>query len=307
MENQPLHIKFQNRKNPKSAFDIVYLKEMFNRIDLDHSPEEHHLVEFFILIIITKGRGKHSIDFKDYEYSKGTVFTIRKDQVQKFYFNSDAEGIQLLFTNEFLVSFFEKQESQKTLQLFNELLGAPKLQPSAERYAKILDQLKRIQEEYFEETDEHSLGIIRSELQILIARLFRIKSQYDITRFSHKHLSNFIKFQKLVEENITQKNRVSEYTAEMGLSTKSLNKITKDTIHKTAKAFLDEVYLKQIKRLLINSNDSIKEIAYRAGFDEPTNFYKFFKRHTRITPEQFRGKYSKVPIFTVFPPFFIVH
>ena len=102
-------------------------------------------------------------------------------------------------------------------------------------------------------------------------------------------MSNFIKFQKLAEENIKEKSRVADYVKEMGLSTKSLNKITKETIHKTAKEFLDEIHLKQIKRLLINSKDSVKEIAYQSGFEEPSNFYKFFKRHTQVTPEQFRN------------------
>lgn len=289
METQPLHIKFQNQQNPKSGFDLIALEDLFQRKDLDHSPSDNHLVEFFIIIFIKQGTGRHSIDFKDYDYHDGTIFTIRKDQIQRFYPNPEVKGNLLLFTNEFLVSYLEKQESEKTLQLFNELLGSPKLQLPEKRFLKTLNQLKRIQEEYFEERDQHSLGIIRSELQILIARLFRIKSQSDEVLYSYKHLSDFIKFQQLVEQHITQKTKVADYVEKMGLSTKSLNKITKNTIHKTAKEFLDEIHLKHIKRLLINSKDSIKEIAYQSGFDEPSNFYKFFKRHTFVTPEQFRS------------------
>lgn len=292
MNHQPQHIKFQNKINPKSGFDLIALEDLLGRTNLDHNPCDHHLVEFFILIVIKKGKGRHAIDFKDYDYSEGTIFTVRKDQIQKFYANPDVEGNLLLFTNDFLVSFLEKQQAEKTLQLFNELLGSPKLQLPSKRFEKTLAQLNRIQEEYFEERDEHSLSIIRSELQILIARLFRMKSQHDNVLYSHKHLSDFIRFQKMVEQHITEHTKVSHYAAELGLSTKSLNKITKTTIHKTAKDFLDEIHLKQIKRLLINSNDSIKEVAYQSGFEEPSNFYKFFKRHTSITPEQFRSSSS---------------
>jgi len=289
VNRQPIHIKFQNRINPKSGFDLIRLEDLLNRTDLDHDPFDHHLVEFFILLIIKKGKGKHAIDFVDYEYSDGTLFTIRKDQIQKFYPNTKVEGSLLLFTNDFLVSFLEKQESDKTLQLFNELLGSPKLQLPSKRFQKTLEQLNRIQEEYFEEGDEHSLSIIRNELQILIARLFRIKSKHEALLYSHQHLSEFIRFQNMVESNITKHNKVSYYAAQMGLSTKSLNKITQNTIHKSAKDFLNEIHLKQIKRLLINSTNSIKEIAYYSGFEEPSNFYKFFKKHTQLTPEQFRN------------------
>ena len=74
----------------------------------------------------------------------------------------------------------------------------------------------------------------------------------------------------------------------MSVSTKTLNTITKSIVNKSAKAFVDEISTKQIKRLLINTKLSIKEIAYQSGFEETTNFYKYFKRQTQVTPEQFR-------------------
>ncbi len=289
MENQPLHIKFENQQRPRAGFDMLPLKSVFTRTDLDHDPTEYHLVEFYILIIVAQGTGSHCIDFKPYPYKKGTVFTIRKDQIHKFVANPEVSGTLLLFTNEFLVSYLEKLESQRTLQLFNELLGAPLLQLNLQEYQDTLAQLQRLEREYFEVGDAYSLNIIRSELQILIARLFRIKSRHETALSSVPRLNDFIRFQNLAEANITKKNKVSDYSKLLGASTKTLNKLTKSTVHKTAKEFLDEIHLKQIKRLLINSKNSIKEIAYQSGFEEPTNFYKFFKRHTQVTPEQFRS------------------
>ena len=180
-------------------------------------------------------------------------------------------------------------ESQRTLQLFNELLGAPFLQLNPAEYQDTLAQIQRLEQEYFEVGDAYSLNIIRSELQILIARLFRIKSRQETVLTTVPRLNDFIRFQNLAEANITKKTKVSDYAQLLGASTKTLNKLTKSTVHKTAKEFLDEIHLKQIKRLLINSKNSVKEIAYQSGFEEPTNFYKFFKRHTQVTPEQFRS------------------
>ncbi len=274
--------------HPHAGFDFIKMEELFSRTDLNHDPMDHHLVEFYVLILIENGNGTHCIDFNSHTYSKGTVFTIRKDQIQKFVKNRKVRGSMLLFTNEFLVSYLEKHQSLRTLQLFNELLGEPLLQLPKKEFETTLKQLERIQREYFEVADAYSLGIIRSELQILIARLFRIKSKKDTILSSYKRLDAFIKFQNLAEKHIVQKTKVSDYAQLLGYSTKTLNKLTKATVHKTAKEFLDEVHLKQIKRLLINSKDSVKEIAYQSGFGEPTNFYKFFKRHTSVTPEEFR-------------------
>ena len=289
MDKEPIPVKFQNKNNPKAGFDIVILEDLLARTDLDHPLEEVQKVEFFILLLITKGNGTHSIDFKKYKTKKGSLLTIRKDQTQKFHIQRGIRGKMLLFTNDFLVSYLEKQEAQKTLLLFNELLGEPILELPAEIFKKTIAQIERIEHEYFKVNDEYSLAIVRSELQILIANLFRLKSQNDTPLFHYKRLHDFVRFQNEAEARINTMQKVSDYSNLLGVSSKTLNKITQTVVHKTAKAFLDETHLKQIKRQLINSKDSIKKVALSAGFEETSNFYKFFKRHTGLTPEQFRN------------------
>lgn len=46
----------------------------------------------------------------------------------------------------------------------------------------------------------------------------------------------------------------------------------------------------EAKRLLAYSSLSIKEIGFELGFGEPTNFNKYFRKHTGMAPMQF--KYS---------------
>lgn len=291
MPSSPIHIKFKNRTNPHSAFDLVKLEELFQRKALDHDPGKLHRVEFFALLFITAGKSQHTIDFTDYPIEKGSLLTIRKDQVHKFTKHSSIKGYLLLFVDEFLVSYLEKLEAQKTLQLFNELLGVPKVQLKGEDYTLIYDTIKRIEEEYLQRMDSYSLGIIRSELHILITKLYRIKSKDNQIIKGKKYLSEFITFQKLVEDHVVQTNRVADYADMMAISTKTLNTISKSIVNKSAKTFIDEISIKQIKRLLINTPLSIKEIAYTSGFEETTNFYKYFKRQVGMTPEGFRAEF----------------
>lgn len=282
-------VKFKNQFNPTSAFDLIKMEELMRRELIDHDPEILHRVDFFILILITDGQGYHTIDFTDYKYEKGTILSIRKDQIHKFFRSKSPKGYLLLFTDEFLVRYLEKSEVQKTLQLFNELLGAPKIQLSDSELKEIGNIVKRIEAEYHEVSDNYSPGVIRSELHILITKLYRIKSQKKQVIVEKKYLSEFIEFQALVEKNARKTTRVQEYAQMMAISTKTLNSISKSILNKTAKEFIDEICIKQIKRLLINTPLSIKEIAFESGFEETTNFYKYFKRHVGITPEQFRA------------------
>ncbi len=291
MKENTKHIQFRNTQNPIAQFDLIKLEKILQREYDDHSPTELHIVEFYLLIFIEDGHGYHTIDFTDYKCSKGTLLTIRQDQIHKFFRSGDLKGSILLFTDDFLVSYLEKTESQKTILLFNELLGAPKLQLNDSEFKNISQIVKRIENEYFKIGDDHSLGIIRSELHILIAQLFRAKAKREQINFEKKYLREFVQFQDLVEKKVSETSRVQDFAKHMGMSTKTLNTITKSVIHKTAKEFVDEVRTKQIKRLLINTKLSIKEIAYRSGFEETTNFYKYFKRQTQTTPEQFRAAY----------------
>lgn len=195
----------------------------------------------------------------------------------------------LLFTDEFLVSYLEALETKRAFQLFNDVLNNPVVDLPAKEAISIKSLTQRVAEEYFNKKDDFSLSIIRSELHILMARLFRIQETRGDLSSGRRYLSEFIELQYLIERNVITTRKVKDYARMMGYSTKTLNTVTQSIIHKSAKAFVDEICTKQIKRLLINTEETVKEIAFATGFEETTNFYKYFRRQTGMTPEQFRA------------------
>jgi len=282
------HINFDNRNNRNATFDILNLQEFLANEHESKFIYRHHLIEFFAIFFVENGAGKHTIDFEEFTYKKGTVFTIRKDQIHQFHKNNNAKGKLVLFTDDFLISYLNTLQSLKSFQVFNYVLCNPKIQLSEAEFTKIFGIINRIKEEYFDKNDIHSLEIISSELHILITKLYRIKSNEGQLQISKKYLNEFINFQNLVEHNVFKHTKVSFYVKKLGVSTKTLNKITDTIINKSAKKFIDEICTRQIKRLLINTDLSIKEIAFEAGFKEITNFHNYFKRHTNLTPKEFR-------------------
>lgn len=287
----PINLKFDNNQKPRAQFDILSIQDILQREHEDHSPFELHTVDFYLIILIEKGTGIHTIDFTEYSYSANSLITIRKNQLHKFHPNDSVKGTVLLFTDLFLISYLEKLEGQKSMQLFNEIVVDAKVQLSKGVMRELSDLIARIKKEYFKVYDEYSLGIIRSELQILIAKLFRVKSRGNGLLENRKYLSRFIEFQELVESNARSFTKVKDYAKMMGLTPKTLSSTTRSIINRTAKQFVDDICTQQIKRLLINTEYSIKEVAIESGFEETTNFYKYFKRQTQITPEQFRERF----------------
>ena len=63
-------------------------------------------------------------------------------------------------------------------------------------------------------------------------------------------------------------------------------------LDKTPKQIIDERIVLESKRLLVHSSMAIKEVAYELGYDEPTNFVKYFRKHTALTPSEFREQFK---------------
>ncbi|CAL2063439.1 AraC family transcriptional regulator [Tenacibaculum sp. 190524A05c] len=281
-------IKFNNLKNPNSQFDIIELRELLSRTELDHDLTVIHRVEFYHIFFVIEGTGKHTIDFTDYEFKKGTLFTLRKNQLQKFSKDYNANGYLLIFTEDFLISHFNQIEISKSIQLFNNLLIMPKIELNSEEFNDLMELVNRIKAEYFEAYDDFSGGIIRSALHMIITKLFRIKTKNSDHLLHKKYFNEFVQFQQLVEQHYAETKKVADYASKMNCSSKTLNNICNSIIGKSAKVVIHEVVITQIKRLLISTNLSVTEIAYAVGFEEPSNLYKYFKQHSGTTPELFR-------------------
>jgi AraC-like DNA-binding protein len=64
---------------------------------------------------------------------------------------------------------------------------------------------------------------------------------------------------------------------------------------RTGKTFIDtlnEVRLGHASRMLIDTTNSINEIAYKCGFNNMSNFNRIFKKKKEITPKEFRQTYA---------------
>ena len=96
MSEKPIPIKFHNYQNPHSTFDFIQLETLFKRSNLEHALFAPQLVAFYMILFIHEGQGKHTIDFVDYSYQKGSILTIRKDQVHQFHPNEKVVGTLLL-------------------------------------------------------------------------------------------------------------------------------------------------------------------------------------------------------------------
>lgn len=274
-----------------SNFRMIKISELLDS-NLADQITQNHKVNSYILIFIEDNLGKHSIDYTDFYYTKGTILAIRKNKAHHFYKNNKVRGYFLIFNEEFLNSYLNQREVSKTIQMFNEVLVSPKTQLKEGEFVEVFYFLRQIENEFSERLDEYSFRIIRSLLHILITLMHRIKSKgYNKEQLSN-YLREFIKFQNLLENDYSKSKKVNYYANKLGFSTKKLNTIVQYIADKPVKSFIDDLVIIKAKSFLLNSSLSVKEVAFKLGFKDPTNLYKYFKKHTNYTPETFRKQYK---------------
>ncbi len=287
MKSKIQEIKFKNTNVAQSHFDIVKYEDILNKKTFSHNQFQNHRIPFYVLVLMTKGSGVHSVNFDDYEFTDRSVFMLRKDCVHKFYQNN-GEGFLFVFTDEFISYQLNNAESSEIFLLFNEILSSPKLQLPDAAYHDVLTLTTLIDNEYNKVSDKHSNLIIKNILLAIFSKLLRIKLKDNSVLNRNRYLIRFIEFQELVEKNCFNIRLVNFYANKMNISTKTLNNITQGVIQKTAKAFITDTFVIHIKRLIINSEASLREISIEVGFDEPTNFFKYFTKYAGLSPNNFR-------------------
>lgn len=86
--------------------------------------------------------------------------------------------------------------------------------------------------------------------------------------------------------------RITELAQESNMSTSAFGHFFKKSTNKSFTQFVVDMRLGYASKLLLNSNDSISEIAYKSGFNNIANFNRLFKKNKFITPKQYRRNFK---------------
>lgn len=82
---------------------------------------------------------------------------------------------------------------------------------------------------------------------------------------------------------------VSDIARELGYHEKYLSAVFRKTEGITLKRYLIQERLKEAKRLLLDTNYTVAEVAYYLNFQSPHNFSRFFKQEAGCTPCEYRA------------------
>lgn len=164
------------------------------------------------------------------------------------------------------------------------------------RLIELFFQIKRSVPYYSEEDSLKARGFLNSvlkaqdlrELKVVCAsHLKQIISEMKEDR--EKEINSLsMKVKKYITENFHKDISMDDAAKETNLSYHYFSKFFKDSMGKSFVEYLTELRVDKSRELLLETDDSIKEICYKIGYSDPNYYCKIFKKVTGMTPTEFR-------------------
>jgi AraC-like DNA-binding protein len=134
----------------------------------------------------------------------------------------------------------------------------------------------------------HDLSISRN-----IRTLSDMSFNIETSSYNSRRIENIMKF---LNNNFNENITLADAAKIAGMAEVSLSRFFKLRTGKTFIDTLNEVRLGHATRMLIDTTNSINEVAYKCGFNNMSNFNRIFKKKKDRTPKEFRQTYTSTGV-----------
>lgn len=265
---------------------INRLSDYLNEHSNLHFPHKH---SFFHLILFTKGKGAHSIDFNFYTIQENQIYFMIPGQVHTWAFEGDMEGYVVNFSAAFFKSFLLRTEYLESFSFFSGNSDESVLNLSNE----VAGPVKAIFEELVGQargTNAFRWDMIRVLLLKIFIQIEQHTTVHEATHVPNYNYALLRNFQRLIEKNFATLKLPMEYAELLYITPNHLNALCKDQAGISAGEMIRNRIILEAKRLLIHPEVTISDISYTLNFNDNSYFTKFFKKQVGVTPEEFRKR-----------------
>lgn len=280
-----------HQKNPENLpiqelLEGEYLRVTRLHKDLNKLSVVPHRHDHYEMLIVEKGKGKHSIDFKIFDIKPDQVYFLHPGQVHLIE-PFERDGWLILFGEELFKRFLAIHPHEDEVGLLDSYTSKPyiDLDTNLSLIFKLI--IKQLRAELAAEKQDVDILLHYVSLLLLHGNRAQIV-QHPKEQLSLRNKELFSQLKRKIETNFKQEHLAAYYADVLGVDIKLLNKICRQSTGLTVFELLQERLLTESKIQLQTYAGSVKEISYALGFNDPAFFGRFFKKHTSLTPAEFR-------------------
>ncbi|HEV7559606.1 MAG TPA: helix-turn-helix transcriptional regulator [Kofleriaceae bacterium] len=278
-------LPFRHNTKPALGFEILSLANIFDRADrgaIDHPLDLPQRPEFHSIYVGTRGKGKLVVDFTPTPIGAGYMTFVASGRVHQFVPDRSVDAALLVFSPEFLDLDPRALDPLRAPAVLSPAWEKPALAIGGDR--ELVQLVSMIETEHARRQDAVQAPLLQALLRALLLRAERLALQVQ----RPPPPAELVRFFTILEMDHMRTRSVTHYAKKSGLSARTLGELLTRHTGRSTKQVIDERVVLELKRLLAHTDLSVKELAERMGFDEPTNLVKFFRVHANTTPQAFR-------------------
>ena len=280
-------------KNKDYFFNNEKVRFMFND---EHRKPLMHAHEFWEISYVYESSGMHNTLDGSFPISRGGIVLTSPGAVHAMSSSPEkSEPIMrdcvCLFTAEY---FDELLLEVKKVKDFSSSSMLRDMNAGNEICVYLTDD-GGVYELLFRAANEYNYNNIGSEIIIkqllccVLINLIRIhngENNYSKMTSANKNIEILIKYLK---NNMSRKVALNELAGLLHFTPEYLCRYFKKHMGVSLYTYLTELRMKRAKLLLLNSSYSVSDVAFYCGYQYLSNFQKAFKKHTGMTPSEYRN------------------
>ena len=248
-------------------------------------PHKGIRLKKFILIYCSEGFLEVEIDGTKFVIPSKHLITITSGQFHKCFPVTSGKGLILRFTYDFFCKNDNDIELIFENGLFchfdrNEVIDVSS-QPHIQSY------LESIEVELQNQPYQHLISI-HSKIALILVSINRAKIEHGDEIWKPNAL--FLKFLELIRAEFQHNQPVKYYAEKLTTTEAKLNELSKIHAGKTAQQIIFGLIISEAQRLFLYEELSVKETAFALGFTDPFYFSNFFKKHTKLSPHEYKAQ-----------------
>ena len=282
-----------NRDSSKIAdlSDRIAIKN-FILMDQEATPvgqtfEESFFFDGLVCVICLGGNAVFKVNHQEYVISKNSVLVLLSRQIFRLIDHSEDLVVETLFLSS---DYILQLPIPRDLELLKAIGYKPTKNVDRDSIKDLLDLhsliVKHHQKKDNPFCDLQVKGLVFAFMMEL-AGLYNVSRTFRPERMSRQEQLTD-RFFTLLFENYKIERNVAFYAEQMCLTPKYLSMTVKKVTSRSILEWINEVAIIEAKRLLKMTDKTVLQISEELSFANPSFFGNFFRRHTGMTPIQYK-------------------
>ena len=276
----------------------TFLNKKFGLINISNSTNIKRAIQDtsdYPKIIYLPKNTEIILDFEKFKHEEASLFFISNTQQYELPTFIKSSGAIILYFNRdfYCVQIHDKEVSCDGI-LFNNVFNATSVLLFKQDNLNIVKTIKEIKKEY--ESDdiatEEMLRILLKKIIITATRIYKKINGLAANNVNNDDINFLRKFSQLVETHFYQNHAVADYASLLHTTSKNLTKKINLAGLKSPSQIIKDRILLEAKRYLTHTNYSVKEVAYKLGYEDEAYFNRLFSSYSKATPSQFRKSFQ---------------